>query len=160
MPLCDIAVRGIHTEYAGGSFTTSFVVRVVVLRNLGAAAAGVGAVAVEFGFSEQARAGAGEDAERAVFQAGADGGDAEGEGVDAFVDREAGAAEFGDLVGAGGVGVPVDVARDARDVVTEGAVGFVVFAGEPEDVVVVEDAPDGGEGVVEAEVETADPAAA
>jgi hypothetical protein len=30
-------------------------------------------------------------------------------------------------------------------VVAEGAVGFVVFAGEPEDVVVVEDAPDGGE---------------
>ena len=74
---------------------------VVILRNLGAAAAGVGAVAVEFGFSEQAGAGAGEDAERAVFQAGADGGDAEGEGVDAFVDGEAGAAEFGDLVGAG-----------------------------------------------------------
>jgi hypothetical protein len=118
LPLRDIAVRGIHTEYAGGSFTTSFVVRVVVLRNLGAAAAGVGAVAVEFGFGEEAGAGAGEDAERAVFQAGADGGDAEGEGVDAFVDREAGAAEFGDLVGAGGVGVPVDVARDARDVVS------------------------------------------
>ena len=42
--------------------------------------------------------------------------------------------------------------------VTEGAVGFVVFAGEPEDVVVVEDAPDAGEGVVEAEVEAADSA--
>jgi hypothetical protein len=52
LPLGEIAVRGIHTEYAGGSFTTSFVVRVVILRNLGAAAAGVGAVAVEFGFSE------------------------------------------------------------------------------------------------------------
>jgi hypothetical protein len=51
---------------------------VVVLGNLGAAAAGVGAVAVEFGFGEEAGAGAGEDAERAVFQAGADGGDAEG----------------------------------------------------------------------------------
>ena len=79
MPLGEIAARGIHTEYAGGSFTTSFVVRVVVLGKLGAAAARVGAVAVEFGFSEQARAGAGENAKRAVFQAGADGGDAEGE---------------------------------------------------------------------------------
>jgi hypothetical protein len=76
---------------------------------------------------------------------------ARGEGVDALVDREAGAAEFGDLVGAGGVGVPVDVARDARDVVTERAVGFVVFAGEPENVALVEGASDGGEGVVEAE---------
>jgi hypothetical protein len=50
---------------------------VVILGNLGAAAAGVGAVAVEFGFGEEVGAGAGEDAERAVFQAGADGGDAE-----------------------------------------------------------------------------------
>jgi hypothetical protein len=35
---------------------------VVVLRDLGAAAAGVGAVAVEFGFGEEAWAGAVEDA--------------------------------------------------------------------------------------------------
>jgi hypothetical protein len=38
-------------------------------------------------------------------------------------------------------------------VVTERAVGFVVFAGEPGDVVLVEDAPDGGEG---AEVKAAE----
>jgi hypothetical protein len=61
LPLGEIAVRGIHTEYAGGSFTTSFVVRVVVFGNLGAAAGGVGAVAVEFGFVEEMRAGAIED---------------------------------------------------------------------------------------------------
>jgi hypothetical protein len=103
LPLGDIAVRGIHTEYAGGSFTTSFVVRVVILRNLGAAAAGVGAVAVQLGFGEEVGAFAFEDAERAVFQAGADGGDAEGEGVDAFVNGEAVVAEFGNLVGAGGL---------------------------------------------------------
>ena len=35
----------------------------------------------------------------------------------------------------------------------------VAFAAEPEDVVAVEDAPDGGEGVVEAEVEAAEFAA-
>ena len=132
---------------------------VVILRNLGAAAAGVGAVAVQLGFGEEVGAFAFEDAEGAVLQAGADGGDAEGEGVDALVDREAGAAEFGDLVGAGGVGVPVDVALDVADVVAEGAAGFVVFAGEPEDVVLVEDAPDGGEGVVEAEIQSSDLAA-
>ena len=132
---------------------------IVVFGNLGAAAGGVGAVAVEFGFFEEFGAGAVEDAERAVLQAGADGGDAEGEGVDAFVDGEAGAAEFGDLVGAGGVGVPVDVLGDAADVVAERAAGFVVFAGEPEDVVVVENSPDGGERVVEAEIEAANFAA-
>ena len=47
---------------------------VVVFGNLGAAAGGVGAVAVEFGFVEEVGAGAIEDAERAVLQAGADGG--------------------------------------------------------------------------------------
>src|SRR5262249_58525004 len=78
---------------------------------------------------------------------------------DALVDGEAGTAEFGDFVGAGGVGVPVDVLGDTADVVAERAAGFVEFAGEPEDVVLVEDAPDGGEGVVEVEVEAADFAA-
>ena len=47
---------------------------VVVFGNFGAAAGGVGAVAVEFGFVEEVGAGAIEDAERAVLQAGADGG--------------------------------------------------------------------------------------
>jgi hypothetical protein len=60
---------------------------VVDFRNLGAAAGGVGAVAVEFGFVEQVGAGAVEDAEGADLQEGADGGDAER--VDALVDGEA-----------------------------------------------------------------------
>jgi hypothetical protein len=80
---------------------------VVVFENLGAAAGGVGAVAVEFGFVEKVGTGAVEDAQRAVLQAGADGGDAEGEGVDALVDGEARTAEFGDLPAGGGtVGRP------------------------------------------------------
>jgi hypothetical protein len=36
---------------------------VVIFRNLGAAAAGVGAVAVEFGFGDEAGEGAGDDVE-------------------------------------------------------------------------------------------------
>ena len=50
----------------------------------------------------------------------------------------------------------VDLARDLFDVVAERAHVFVVFAGEPEDAVAVENAPDGGEGVAEAEVDAAD----
>ena len=40
--------------------------------------------------------------------------------------------------------------------VAERALVFVVLAGDPEDVVAVEDAPDGGEGVAEAEVKAVD----
>src|SRR5262249_19351652 len=96
-----------------------------------------------------------EDAARAVLQAGADGGDALADGVDALVDPEVGDLEFGDVARLGGVGVPNHVAGDLLDVVAERALVLVVFAGDPEDVVAVEDAPDGGEGVAEAEVEAA-----
>ena len=98
-----------------------------------------------------------DDSQPAVFQAGGDGGDAGPQVVVALADLEAGAAQFGPLVGAGGVGVPDDVARaGAAAWWLSGCSRPVVLAGQPEDVVAVEDAPDGGEGVAEAEVDAAD----
>jgi hypothetical protein len=82
---------------------------VVVDRGLGPLILGFGAVAVEFGFGEEVGAFAFYDAQGSVFQSRADGGDAGSQGVVAFADGEAGAAEFVDLAGAGGVGVPADV---------------------------------------------------
>lgn len=129
---------------------------VVIDGHLGFFVFGFGAVAIEFGFGEEVGAFAFYDAQGAFFQSRADGGDAGAEGVVAFADGEAGAAEFVDLAGTGGVGVPADVSGQVLDVVAQRFVAAIVFAGKPEDVVAIDDAPDGGEGIAEAEVDAAD----
>jgi hypothetical protein len=62
---------------------------VVVLGRFGFAMLGLAAVAAEFGFVEEVGAAAGEDFEDAIFDSGADGGDALAEVVLASADREA-----------------------------------------------------------------------
>jgi hypothetical protein len=65
---------------------------VVVERSFGFAGVGALGVAVAFGFAEEVGAGAVDDAERAVLQAGADGGNGEAEVIDAYVDATPGEA--------------------------------------------------------------------
>jgi hypothetical protein len=120
------------------------------------AGGGFGGVAVELGLGQKVGAGAFDDFEGAGFEAGGDGGDAQADVVVAGSDLEAGVAELGDFVGAGGVGEPADVFGDELGVVAQGLLALVVFAEKPEDVVAIDEAPDSGEGVAETEVEAAD----
>ncbi len=127
---------------------------VLVKRILGEAFARVVGVAVELGLGNEVGASAFEHAESAVVDAGGDGGDAGAEAVVAAVaDAETGAAELGAFVGAGGVGVPFDVARQMAGVVAEWLLAAVMLAGDPENALGIEVAPDGGEGIAEAEVD-------
>src|SRR6516164_3108431 len=73
--------------------------------------AGLGVVAVKAGFGYEVRGGAGEDLQGAIFETGADGGNAGPDVVVALADAEAGGAEFENLAGAVRVGVPGDAAK-------------------------------------------------
>ena len=73
--------------------------------------AGFGVVAVEAGFGNEVRSGAGKDLQGAIFETGADGGNAGPDVVVALADGEAGGAEFENLAGALRVGVPGDAAK-------------------------------------------------
>jgi len=115
--------------------------------------AGFGVVTVEAGFGDEVRSGAGEDLQGAIFE---DGGNAGPDVVVGLADGEAGGAEFEDLAGALRVGVPGDAFGEMVQVVAEGLFAAVVFAGDPEDVVAIDDTPDGGEGIADAKVHAAD----
>ena len=73
--------------------------------------AGFGVVAVEAGFGNEVRSGAGKDLQGAIFETGADGGDGWPEVLVALADGEAGVTEFENLAGAVRVGVPGDAAK-------------------------------------------------
>src|SRR5207248_2565794 len=121
-----------------------------------AARVGLGGVAVEAGLAQQVGTCPLDHPQRAVFQPSAHGGDAEAHGVAALADGEAGAVEFVDVGGAGGVGVPSDVTGNLPDMVGQGPFVFVVLAGQPQNIVAIQHAPDRGERVAESPVHAAD----
>ena len=83
------------------------------------------------------------------------GADAATDGGDPAPDGHASQTQLGDFVGTVRVGIPHDAARQLAGVDADGLLADIVFVGEPKDAVVVEAAPDGGEGVAVAEVDAA-----
>src|SRR5262249_44716367 len=119
--------------------------RVVVFVNGNFVAVAAG-VAIQPGFREQIGTATGQHPEPAGPQAGADGGDAQADGVVAAPDSQAGGPQFRDLGGAGRVGVPDHLAALAQcgGVLVEGSLAQVTLALQPQHVVAVEDTPQGG----------------
>src|SRR5205823_1284600 len=67
-------------------------------------------------------------------------------------------AQLGDVAGAGRIRVPVNRARQLGRMLVQRSLALVVFAKNPEHVLAIEDAPDGRERIVEAEIDSPDQA--